>query len=449
MIRRWLRGCLLPSALCLTAAGCTTSIESLTGGFITSGTPGAKGRGRALRRRATATTCRPTTSCGCTSTLPSRWTRAGNDQGALEEYERVLAAGPEPTTPPCGGCASSTTAAAAATTSRRPKRFTARSPTFGRRTPTSGATGATRCSCAPTRRIARRTGPRRRRSCVRRSSSTRSTLGAHTNLGLVLGQIDRYDEAYREFRAAQLSEAEAHCDMAFVYWQKGRMEDAKQECRIARDKDPALAKASEMLTVLEQAGHPHEKGGPLARGEGRPRNSMTAAEREEAEHEAARRAVAGLTGGTSASIPMPSSVMSAPDVGKVVKWQTSGPIVMPSGNQLDARRKPAPHPRQWRRRRRRRSHHRRRSGNDHVARIEATTFVRAARRQPAGFITGGLTPRCVHSDWAFRIDPIPPRSYHHINRSTATGKAGRGPAGDGGIAFLSDACLLPRGAQAA
>src|SRR5262249_5894362 len=49
---------------------------------------------------------------------------------------------------------------------------------------------------------------------------------AHNNLGMVLGQRERYDDALREFRVAGLSEAQAHCNLAFVYWTKYRLDEA-------------------------------------------------------------------------------------------------------------------------------------------------------------------------------------------------------------------------------
>src|SRR5262245_17328871 len=50
---------------------------------------------------------------------------------------------------------------------------------------------------------------------------------ARANLGLALGQQRRYDEALRTFRTAKLSEAEAHCNLAFIYWSQGKMDDAR------------------------------------------------------------------------------------------------------------------------------------------------------------------------------------------------------------------------------
>jgi Flp pilus assembly protein TadD len=331
MFRRWFRACLLPSALCLTAAGCTTSIESLTGGFITSGTPAPKGGGEVAPLR-NSDDLPANDQLRLHLDTAKQLDTGGNDQGALEEYERVLQLDRTNYTAMRRLCV---------LYDRRGSRddFKKAEEVY-RKVADLRPKDADVWSDWGYSLFLRTDKENCKENWAEAEKKLRQALKldpqharAHTNLGLVLGQMERYDEAYREFRAAQLSESEAHCDMAFVYWQKGKLEDAKQECRIARDKDPALAKASEMLTVLEQAGHPHEKGGPLARGEGRPRNSMTAAEREEAEHEAARRAVAGLSGGTSASLPMPSGAMSAPDDGKVVKWQTSGPIVMPSGSQ--------------------------------------------------------------------------------------------------------------------
>jgi Flp pilus assembly protein TadD len=74
---------------------------------------------------------------------------------------------------------------------------------------------------------------------------------AHSNLGLVLGQQGKYAEALKMFREAEVSEAEAHCNLAFVYLTQGKLEEAKAECHVARKDDPACLKAQEMLARLE------------------------------------------------------------------------------------------------------------------------------------------------------------------------------------------------------
>jgi len=74
---------------------------------------------------------------------------------------------------------------------------------------------------------------------------------ARCNLGLVLGQQERYAEALQAFRDAHLSEAEAHCDLAFVYLTKGKIDDARREARSAGKLDPSCAKAKEVLAKLD------------------------------------------------------------------------------------------------------------------------------------------------------------------------------------------------------
>jgi tetratricopeptide (TPR) repeat protein len=81
---------------------------------------------------------------------------------------------------------------------------------------------------------------------------------ARCNLGLVLGQQDRFDEAFNLFRQAGLEEADAHCDMAFIYWTRGKSyyDRARRECVMARQLNPACSKAQELLAQLEEAQAP-------------------------------------------------------------------------------------------------------------------------------------------------------------------------------------------------
>ncbi len=74
---------------------------------------------------------------------------------------------------------------------------------------------------------------------------------AHANLGLALGQQDRYSDALKEFQAASMSESEAHSNLAFVLWSQGKLEEAHRECQIARRLDPSSTKAKEMMARLE------------------------------------------------------------------------------------------------------------------------------------------------------------------------------------------------------
>jgi Flp pilus assembly protein TadD len=73
---------------------------------------------------------------------------------------------------------------------------------------------------------------------------------ARSNLGLVLGQKERYPEALQAFRDAGASEADAHCNLAFVYWTKGKLDEARRECQTAQQLNPACPKAGDMLAKL-------------------------------------------------------------------------------------------------------------------------------------------------------------------------------------------------------
>jgi Tfp pilus assembly protein PilF len=81
---------------------------------------------------------------------------------------------------------------------------------------------------------------------------------ARCNLGLVLGQQDRFDEAYQMFRQAGLDEADAHCDLAFVFWTRGPSyyDRARRECVMARQINPACSKAQELLAQIDAAQKP-------------------------------------------------------------------------------------------------------------------------------------------------------------------------------------------------
>jgi hypothetical protein len=80
-------------------------------------------------------------------------------------------------------------------------------------------------------------------------------------MGLVLGQQDRFDEAFQAFVQAGLDQADAHCDLAFIYWTKGKeyYERARQECYLARRLNPACSKAQELLAQIEDAQRPRSE----------------------------------------------------------------------------------------------------------------------------------------------------------------------------------------------
>lgn len=73
---------------------------------------------------------------------------------------------------------------------------------------------------------------------------------AAANLGLALGQQERYQEAFKAFREAGLSEADAHCNLGFVYACKGKLEEAQRECELALKADPSCVKARDLSQRL-------------------------------------------------------------------------------------------------------------------------------------------------------------------------------------------------------
>lgn len=332
MIRRWLRGCLLPSALCLAAVGCTTSVESLTGGLVSDVVPGAKDRADPEPARGEGLAGAEQLRLHLDTAR--QLDQGGNDEGALAEYERVLSLDRANFT---------AMRRLAILYDRRGDRDDfKRAEELYRKVAAARPKDPDVWSDWGYSLFLRTDKERCQENWAEAEKKLRQALAldphharAHTNLGLVLGELNRFDEAYREFRAAQLSEAEAHCDMAFVYWQKGRMEDAKQECRLAREKDPALAKANEMLTVLDQAGRPHDKADR--------RNRLTP-DREKAEHDLARRMVAGMSDGPPA-VPAPTPPVPPAATGGAPNWQSAQPIVMPSGSRwVPVHSGPAPAP---------------------------------------------------------------------------------------------------------
>jgi Flp pilus assembly protein TadD len=93
---------------------------------------------------------------------------------------------------------------------------------------------------------------------------------ARCNLGLVLGQQQRYDEARECFRAV-VGEADSHCNLAFVYWTQGKIDEARRECQLAEKADGTNVKAKEILAQLDRRGEaPAGRGDEPARpGQGR------------------------------------------------------------------------------------------------------------------------------------------------------------------------------------
>jgi Tfp pilus assembly protein PilF len=299
MFRRWLRACLVPPALCLAAAGCVPSVESLTGGLVGGPAPGARGADE--RPTARADELAPRDQLRLCLDTGREMDRAENDEGALEQYEHVLQLDPSNYAAMRRLCV---------IYDRQAKWDKAEE--FYKKVAKANPNDA-EVWCDWGYSFYLRAGDK---NWAEAEAKLRHALQlhaqharAHVNLGMVLGQLKRYPEAFAAFRAAQLSEAEAHCDMAFVYWSQGQMEQAKQECRVARDMDTSCLKARDMLAALEKGPRPPEanRGGQADR---KPRASTLTPAQWEAEREAARRAVAAGAG-------------SGPD--------KTGPVTLPSG----------------------------------------------------------------------------------------------------------------------
>jgi Tfp pilus assembly protein PilF len=82
---------------------------------------------------------------------------------------------------------------------------------------------------------------------------------ARCNLGLTLGQMGRLDEAKKVFQDAHLSEAEVHCNLAFIHLcrsekNKNTVADARREAELAAQLDPFCNQAKMLLTQLDNPG---------------------------------------------------------------------------------------------------------------------------------------------------------------------------------------------------
>src|ERR1051326_2807736 len=60
---------------------------------------------------------------------------------------------------------------------------------------------------------------------------------ALNNLALTLGQEKRYSEAFQIFRNGGLSDAQAHCNMAYILSSQGRVEEARSASQPAKTPD--------------------------------------------------------------------------------------------------------------------------------------------------------------------------------------------------------------------
>lgn len=70
---------------------------------------------------------------------------------------------------------------------------------------------------------------------------------AWTNLGMTLGQQQKLDESRAAFQKGAKTPAEVHCNMAYVFTQLYRFDDAQAAYRAALNQDPNLRAAAEGL----------------------------------------------------------------------------------------------------------------------------------------------------------------------------------------------------------
>jgi Flp pilus assembly protein TadD len=81
-------------------------------------------------------------------------------------------------------------------------------------------------------------------------ASKSSHRRAHNNLGLLLAQTERLDEALVEFRQAGCQEAEARANVAFVLTLNHRWDEASAQYELALDANPGSAAAKAGLESL-------------------------------------------------------------------------------------------------------------------------------------------------------------------------------------------------------
>lgn len=73
---------------------------------------------------------------------------------------------------------------------------------------------------------------------------------AHVNLGMALARQSKTREALEEFKKGGTS-ASAHANLAAMFYEMGKIDEAKSECRMALGLDSKMVMAAELLTKLE------------------------------------------------------------------------------------------------------------------------------------------------------------------------------------------------------
>jgi tetratricopeptide (TPR) repeat protein len=252
----WLSGGLLSSALCLCAAGCVSPGELLSTSLTNPQVPpsaSAAGPADTTPKLTPLSGAKftPADELKVTLKMGKSFDDTGNDEGAVEQYEKVLKLDPNDMAVARRLCLLYDRQRQFAKADEMYRKLDKAHPNDAELLADWGYSYYLRVG---------KEHYAQAETLLRRSLAINPKLArAHNDLGLVLGQLERYPEAFSEFRASGLTEAEAHCDMAFVYWWKKKdgqdmMREAKAEAKLAVDKDPSCMQARELLAQLE---NPH------------------------------------------------------------------------------------------------------------------------------------------------------------------------------------------------
>jgi Tfp pilus assembly protein PilF len=315
----WLSGGLLSSALCLCAAGCVSPGELLSTSLTTQPAPPTTSAAAPVD-----TTPKLTPFSGAKFTaadelkvtlqMGKSFDDNGNDEGAIEQYEKVLKLDPNGMAVVRRLCL----------LYDRQRQFAKADEMYRKleRLHPNDAELLADWGYSYYLRVGKEHYVEAEKLLRRALAIDPKLARAHNDLGLVLGQMERYPEAFNEFRASGLTEAEAHCDMAFVYWWKKKdgqdmLSQAKAEAKLAVQKDPSCVQARELLAQLENPhpgpsepnDKPADRFAALRREGSKPRAAGVTPEMMAAMHAEAQRAAERMKQGLP---PEPTADESAP-----------------------------------------------------------------------------------------------------------------------------------------
>ncbi len=309
----WLSGGLLSSALCLCAAGCVMPGELIPTSLITTTTPPPSATPQTVPAPDYAP--KPTLlNAGKTPAdelkaclrVGKAYDESGNDDAAVEQFEKVMKLDPNEMTVSRRLCV----------LYDRQRNFPKADELY-RKLEKAHANDAELLAdwgYSYYLRLGKENYVQAEKLLRRALAIDPKLARAHNDLGLVLGVQGRYPEAFNEFRASGLTEAEAHCDMAFVYWWKKKDKDdklseakARAEAKLAIEKDPSCVQARELLIQLdnphpasEKVATPTDQTATLRREGTKPRAASLTPEMEAEMHAKAQRAAERMKQGLPA-----------------------------------------------------------------------------------------------------------------------------------------------------